>query len=74
MFLIGVIADMGVFILVDTGAMHNIIDINVARAIGLREQRVDTTILIGSGTKSLAERPPLALHYVSTTRSPPSML
>jgi hypothetical protein len=42
---------MGVFILVDTGVMHNIIYINVARAIGLREQRIDTTILIGSGTK-----------------------
>jgi hypothetical protein len=51
MFLTGVIAGMGVFILVDTGAMHNIIDINVARAIGLWEQRIDTTILIGSGTK-----------------------
>jgi hypothetical protein len=51
MFLIGVIAGMGVFILVDTGVMHNIIYINVARAIGLREQRIDTTILIGSGTK-----------------------
>lgn len=51
MFLTGVIADMGVFILVHTGAMHNIIDINVARAIDLWEQHIDTTILIGSGTK-----------------------
>jgi hypothetical protein len=51
MFLTGVITSMGVFILVDTGVMHNIIDINVVRAIGLREQRIDTTILIDSGTK-----------------------
>jgi hypothetical protein len=49
-FLTGVITSMGVFILVDTGAMHNIVDINVACAISLREQRIDTTILISSGT------------------------
>jgi hypothetical protein len=51
MYLTGVIAGTGVFILVDTGATHNIIDINVARLIGLREQRIDTTILVGSGNE-----------------------
>jgi hypothetical protein len=28
--------------------MHNVIDINIALSIGLQEQRVNTTILIGS--------------------------
>jgi predicted aspartyl protease len=50
-FLTGIITGVGVFMLVDTGAMHNIININVACAIGLREQHIRTTILIGSGTK-----------------------
>jgi hypothetical protein len=34
-----------------TGSTHNVIDINVARLIGLREQRIDTTILVDSGNK-----------------------
>lgn len=42
---------MGVYILVDTGTTHNIIDINVARLIGLGEQRIDTTILVSSGNE-----------------------
>ena len=49
MFLAGAIVGTGVHILVDTGATHNVIDINVARPIGLLEQRINTTILIGSG-------------------------
>jgi len=48
MYLIGVVSGMGIHILVDTGATHNIIDINVTCLIGLREQRIDTTILVGS--------------------------
>jgi hypothetical protein len=51
MYLAGSILVTGVHILVDTGATHNVIDINVARAIGLLEQRVHTTILVGSGNK-----------------------
>jgi hypothetical protein len=51
MYLTGVIVGTGVFILVDTGATHNIIDINVARLIALREQCIDTTILVGSGNE-----------------------
>jgi predicted aspartyl protease len=45
MYLAGSILVTGVHILVDTGATHNVIDINVARAIGLLEQCVRTTIL-----------------------------
>jgi predicted aspartyl protease len=37
MYLTGVVSGTGVHILVDTGSTHNIIDINVARLIGLRE-------------------------------------
>ena len=51
MYLAGAILGTGVHILVDTGATHNIIDINVARTIGLLEQRITTTILVGSGHK-----------------------
>jgi hypothetical protein len=39
MYLAGVVSGTGVHILVDTGATHNIIDINVARHISLQEQR-----------------------------------
>jgi hypothetical protein len=49
MYLTGVIAGTGIYILVDTGATHNVIDINMARLIGLRKGRIDTTILVGSG-------------------------
>jgi predicted aspartyl protease len=49
MCLAGVVSGTGVHILVDMGATHNIIDINVACLIGLLEQHIDTTILIGSG-------------------------
>ena len=35
MYLAGVVSGIGVHILVDTGATHNIIDSNVARLIGL---------------------------------------
>ena len=49
MFLVGAILGTDVHILVDTGATHNIIDINVARTIGLLEQHITTTILVGSG-------------------------
>ena len=51
MYLAGVVSSNGVHILVDTGATHNIIDINVAHLIGLQEQRIDTTILVGSGNE-----------------------
>jgi hypothetical protein len=50
MYLTGAISRTGVHILVDTGTTHNIIDINVARIIDLLEQRIETTILVGSGT------------------------
>jgi predicted aspartyl protease len=50
MYLTGVISGTDIHILVDMGATHNIIDINVARIIGLLEQRIETTILVGSGT------------------------
>lgn len=33
--------------------MHNVININVARTISLQEQRIDTTILVGSGNEVL---------------------
>jgi hypothetical protein len=49
MYLTGVVFGTGVHILVDTGSTHNIIDINVARLIGLHEPRIDTTILVDSG-------------------------
>lgn len=39
----------GVHVLIDSGSTHNVIDINVARTIGLSEQRINTTILVGSG-------------------------
>jgi hypothetical protein len=48
MCLAGVVSGTSIHILVDTGATHNIIDINVTLLISL-EQRIDTTILIGSG-------------------------
>ena len=51
MYLAGAILGTGVHILVDIGATHNVIDINVARAIGLLEQRTHTTILLGSGNE-----------------------
>jgi hypothetical protein len=50
-YLTSVVSGTGVHILVDTGTTHNIIDINIARLIGLLEQRIDTTILIGSGNE-----------------------
>jgi hypothetical protein len=34
--------------LVSSGSTHNVIDINVACAIGLQEQHINTTILVGS--------------------------
>lgn len=40
-----------VCILVNTGATHNIIDINIARLTGLTEWRITTTILVGSSSK-----------------------
>ena len=51
MYLTGVVSGTGVHILVDMGATHNIIDINVARLIGLQEQRINTAILVGSGNE-----------------------
>ena len=51
MYLTGVVSETGVHVLVDTGAMHNIIDINVARLIGLQEQRINTAILVDSGNE-----------------------
>jgi predicted aspartyl protease len=41
----------GVHILVDKGATHNIININVVRFIGLQEQRINTAILVGNGNE-----------------------
>jgi hypothetical protein len=51
MYLAGVVSGTGVHILVDTGATHNILDINVARLIGLLEQCIDTAILVGSANE-----------------------
>ena len=51
MYLAGVVSSNGVHILVDTGATHNIIDINVARLISLKEHRINTAILDGSGNE-----------------------
>ena len=51
MYLEGVMSGTGIHILVDTGATHNIIDVNVAHLIGLQEQRINTAILIGSGNE-----------------------
>jgi hypothetical protein len=48
MYLEGVMNGAGVLVLVDSGSTHNVIDINVACAIGLQEQRINTTILVGS--------------------------
>ena len=41
----------GVHILIDTGATHNIIDINVAHFIGLQVKCINTAILVGSGNE-----------------------
>jgi predicted aspartyl protease len=51
MYLEGVINGVGVLVLVDSGLTHNVIDINVTHSIGLQEQRINTTILVGSGNK-----------------------
>jgi hypothetical protein len=51
MYLEGVINGVGVLVLVDSGLTHNVIDINVAHSIGLQEQRINTTILVGSENK-----------------------
>jgi hypothetical protein len=51
MYLEGVINGVGVLVLVDSGLTHNVIEINVAHSIGLREQRINTTILVGSGNE-----------------------
>lgn len=51
MFLADVILGQGVRILIDTGATHNVNDINFARIMGIMERRINTTIIIGSGTK-----------------------
>jgi hypothetical protein len=51
MYLTGVVSRTGVHILEDTGATHNVININVAHLISLLEQRIDTTILVGSGNE-----------------------
>lgn len=56
MYLEAVINRTRVIALVDSGATHNITDINVARAIGLNEQRIDTTILVGSGNEVSCRR------------------
>lgn len=50
MYLVGVVTGTGVHILVDIGTTH-VIDINVARLISLSESRIDTTMLVGSGTE-----------------------
>jgi hypothetical protein len=47
----GVMNGAGVHVLVDSGATHNVIDINVAHSIRLQEQRINTTILVGSGNE-----------------------
>ena len=51
LYLTGVVSGTGVHILLDTGATHNVIEINIAHLIGLLEQRMDTTILVGSGNE-----------------------
>lgn len=52
MCLAGAVLGTGAFILIDTGATHNVIDINFARVVNLREQRINTTIiLVGSGNE-----------------------
>jgi hypothetical protein len=48
MYLEEVMNGAGVLVLVDSASTHNVIDINVARAISLQEQRINTTILVGS--------------------------
>jgi hypothetical protein len=52
MFLKSIVLGHYVRILVDTGNMHNIIDINFARLVGLMERRIDITILIGSNNET----------------------
>jgi hypothetical protein len=49
MYLEGMMNGAGVLVPVDSGSTHNVVDINVARSISLQEQRIDTTILVGSG-------------------------
>jgi hypothetical protein len=51
MFFACAILEHGVRILVDTGAMHNIIDNNFARLVGLMEHHINTMILIGSSNE-----------------------
>ena len=51
MYLVGVMSGTGVHILIDTGATHNIIDINVAHFIGLQVKCINTAILVGSGNE-----------------------
>lgn len=51
MYLEAMINGTRVIALVDSGSTRNVIDINVARAIALNKQRIDTTILVGSGNE-----------------------
>jgi hypothetical protein len=53
MYLAGAVLGTGAHILEDPSATHNVIDINSARLIGLLEQRINNTILVGSNTKVL---------------------
>lgn len=51
MYLAGAILGTCAHMLVDTGTTHNIIDINFTCLIGLLKQRINTTILVGSGNE-----------------------
>ena len=51
MFFTGAVLEHGVRILVNTGAIHNIIDNNFTRLVGLMEHHIITMILIGSSNK-----------------------
>lgn len=68
MFLADVILGQGVRILIDTGATHNVNDINFARIMGIMERRINTTIIIGSGTKITCRSASYNVPYASTTR------
>lgn len=51
MLLAGILLGQGVRILIDSGASHNVIDINFSRLIKMMECWIHTMVLVGNGTK-----------------------
>jgi hypothetical protein len=51
MYLAGAMFGTDAHILVETGATHNVIDVNFIRLIDLLEKRINTMTLVGSGNE-----------------------